>query len=422
MINPQEQLHIIESGTADIVPHDALLAKLEEDRPLRIKLGVDPTAPDLHLGHAVPLRKLRQFQDLGHTVVLIIGDFTALIGDPSGRNTTRPPLSIDEIEANAQTYMEQAFHILDPDQTEVHRNSEWLGKLTFADTIQLTSKFTLARTIERDDFSKRLKAGEEISQHELLYPLMQAYDSIMIEADVEIGGTDQLFNLLAGRELAKKMGRPEQVCLTLPLLEGTDGVKKMSKSYGNYIGLTDTSTDMFGKVMSIPDTLIVKYYRLCTLLPVDEVDAIERGLADGSLHPNEAKRRLGREIVTLYHDEAAAREAEAAFDRQFKEHAAPDDMPEYTVNFVTGKVTPDPNPDYDMPGLDGGYVYLAALMTKLALTPSANEARKLIDGGGVKVGGAKLEPKQFRMHPNTLTGAVLQVGKRKFARILATTP
>jgi len=304
-----EQLRILSSGAAEIVPQDALLEKLGRGRPLRAKLGVDPTAPDLHLGHAVPLRKLRQFQDLGHEVVLIIGDFTALIGDPSGRNTTRPALSEHDIEVNAQTYIDQAFKILDRSKTTVRRNSEWLAPLGFADILRLTSQFTVARILERDDFQKRYREGVGISLHEFLYPVAQAYDSVAIEADVELGGTDQLFNLLAGRELMGKLGLEAQVCLTLPLLEGTDGVQKMSKSYGNYVGLTDGAADMFGKVMSIPDELMVKYYRLCTSLAVDEVDGIERGVADGSLHPNAVKRRLAREMVVLYHSKVAAEEA-----------------------------------------------------------------------------------------------------------------
>jgi len=400
---PQEQLRVIESGVADIVPRAALLDKLKEDRPLRIKLGVDPTAPDLHLGHAVPLRKLRQFQDLGHTVVLIIGDGTALIGDPSGRNSTRPPLTQEEIEVNAQTYMDQAFRILDPEKTELRYNGQWLKELGFAELLTLASNFTLARIVERDDFEKRLKEDQPISLHELLYPMAQAYDSIMIDADVEIGGTDQLFNLLAGRELAKKMDKPQQVCLTLPLLEGTDGIAKMSKSYGNYIGLTDEAAEMFGKVMSIPDELMVKYYRLTTALPVDEIDTIEAGLADGSLHPNEIKRRLGREIVTLYYDEQAATDAEAAFDKQFKAQEIPDEVEEFEADLT-------PNAE--------GLIYLGSLMTEAGLATSAGEARRLIDGGGVKIDGITLNQKEYHVEPPQINGSVIQIGKRKFVRII----
>ena len=268
MLSPEEQLHIISSGAAQIVPESALLEKLKRGKPLNVKLGVDPTAPDIHLGHAVPLRKLRQFQDLGHEVTLIIGDGTALIGDPSGRNSTRPQLTREQIQVNAQTYVDQAFKILDPEKTTLRYNSEWILALGMEELLKLTAHFTVARILERDDFHNRYTSNQSISLHEFLYPVMQAYDSVVIKADVELGGTDQLFNLLAGRELMEKMGMEPQVCLTLPLLEGTDGVKKMSKSYGNYVGLTDESSDMFGKIMSIPDELMVKYYRLASTASV----------------------------------------------------------------------------------------------------------------------------------------------------------
>jgi tyrosyl-tRNA synthetase len=393
----QEQLHVIESGAAEIVPAAPLKEKLESGRVLRIKLGVDPTAPDLHLGHAVPLRKLRQFQDLGHQVVLIIGDFTALIGDPSGRTSTRPPLTVDEIEENAQTYISQAFKILDPDKTEMRRNSEWLGVLDFEGILGLASRFTVARILERDDFSKRYASQQPISLHEFLYPVMQAYDSVAIEADVELGGTDQLFNLLAGRELMEKEGMEPQVCLTLPLLEGTDGVQKMSKSYGNYVGLTDAPDDMFGKVMSIPDDLMVKYFRLATALSVDDVDAIEAELSDGSRHPNETKRYLAREIVTLYHSAEQAEEAEAAFDRLFKQRDLPEDVDEIEVEL-------EPT------------VHVPALLSKLGLVSSNGEGRRMIDQGAVKVDGTPLEARVYDLDREAVEGRVVQVGKRRFAR------
>jgi tyrosyl-tRNA synthetase len=395
-----EQLATISSGTADIVPKDALARKLERGTPLTIKLGVDPTAPDLHLGHAVPLRKLRQFQDLGHSVVLIIGDFTALIGDPSGRSTTRPPLTPEQVEANAATYIEQAFKILDPEHTVMRRNSEWLAPLGFADILRLTSQFTVARIMERDDFQKRYREGVGISLHELLYPMAQAYDSVAIQSDVELGGTDQLFNLLAGRELMEKVGLEPQVCLTLPLLEGTDGVQKMSKSYGNYVGLTDAPDEMFGKVMSIPDALMGRYYRLCTPLSVAEVDAVEAGLADGSLHPNAAKRRLAREVVSLYHDADASLGAEAAFDRVFKHHETPADVPVVTLEPA------DP-------------AHLPAVLKAAGLAPTTSEARRLIEGGAVRIDGepVTLESGVFDVPWSSLAGRVLQVGKRRFVRI-----
>ncbi len=397
MPSVDEQLHVIESGIAQLVPAADLRKKLDRGAPLRAKLGVDPTAPDLHLGHAVPLRKLRQFQDLGHTVVLIIGDFTALIGDPSGRNSTRPPLTLAEIDANAQTYIDQAFKILDPEKTELRRNSEWLGKIDFEQILKLTSQFTVARILERDDFAKRYGEQRPISLHEFLYPVMQAYDSVEIQADIELGGTDQLFNLLAGRELMEKLGAEPQCCLTLPLLEGTDGVQKMSKSYGNYIGLTDEPAEMFGKVMSIPDELMVKYFRLCTALAVDEVDGIEAQLAEGSVHPNQVKRRLARDIVGLYHGEQAGAEAEDAFDRVFKEHKAPEDVTEVPVHFD------DP-------------VHLPALLHELGLVASSSEGRRMIDGGAVKIDGAQIEPRIYDVTRARVEEQVIQVGKRRFAR------
>lgn len=399
MITPHEQLHAIQSGTADIVPAEALLTKLESGRVLRIKLGVDPTAPDLHLGHAVPLRKLRQFQDLGHQVVLIIGDFTALIGDPSGRSSTRPALTREQIDENASTYIEQAYRILDPARTEMRRNSEWLGELDFEGVLRLTSRFTVARILERDDFQKRYREGIGISLHELLYPMAQAYDSVAIQADVELGGTDQLFNLLAGRELMEKMGMEPQVCLTLPLLEGTDGVQKMSKSYGNYVGLTDEPAQMFGKMMSIPDELMVKYYRLCTGLGVDEVDGIEAGLSDGTLHPNVTKRRLAREIVALYHGEQEAAGAEEAFDRVFKAHELPDDIPEVQVPLEAS-------------------VHLPALLSLAGLVQSNGEGRRMIDQGGVKIDGEPVAATTYDLDRDAIEGRVIQVGKRRFARIV----
>jgi len=404
-----EQLEIIQSGAEQIVPLADLRKKLERsessDKPLRIKLGVDPTAPDLHLGHAVPLRKLRQFQDCGHTVVLIIGDFTALIGDPSGRSATRPPLTSEEVNANAETYIEQAFKILDPEKTELRRNSEWLGPLGFADLLKITSKFTVARIIERDDFDKRLKEQKPISLHELLYPMAQAYDSVAVESDVELGGTDQLFNLLAGRELMEKSGMEPQIALTMPLLVGTDGVQKMSKSYKNYVGLTDEPADMFGKVMSVPDDLMLSYFCLASACSLDEIKEIEASIKAGSIHPGQLKRRLAREIVTLYYNEAAAVEAEAAFDRVFKERAMPIDIPEAEI--VWGSASND-----------AGRIFLPTLMAQQGLANSSGEARRLIDGGGVRVDGQALVAKVYELDPKELQGKVLQVGKRKFIKLI----
>lgn len=403
MISPEEQFHIIQSGAAQIIPEAALMEKLKRNKPLNIKLGVDPTAPDLHLGHAVPLRKLRAFQDLGHQVTLIIGDGTALIGDPSGRNSTRPPLTSEQIAENAKTYVDQAYKILDPEKTTLRFNSEWLMKLNLEGLLKLASNFTVARILERDDFHNRYANNQPISVHEFLYPIMQAYDSVCIEADVELGGTDQLFNLLAGRELMEKMEMEPQVCLTLPLLEGTDGVKKMSKSYGNYVGLTDEAADMFGKVMSIPDELMVKYYRLASTLPVDQIDAIEAGLAAGEIHPNRCKRDLAQNIVAAYYNEEAAQAAEVAFDNLFKKHDIPEDVPEFAADLT-------PNEE--------GLVYVAKIIADAGLAQSVGEVRRLIDGGGVKLNGEALAAKQYNVEPAKLEGAVIQVGKRKFVRLV----
>lgn len=403
MLSAEEQLHIIRSGASQIVPEDALRKKLERDTPLNIKLGVDPTAPDIHLGHAVPLRKLRQFQDLGHMVTLIIGDGTALIGDPSGRNSTRPQLSREQIDSNAQTYVDQAFKVLDPEKTVLRYNSEWILSLDMEALLKLMSNFTVARILERDDFTKRYSSGQPISLHEFLYPVMQAYDSVVIKADVELGGTDQLFNLLAGRELMEKMGMEAQVCLTLPLLEGTDGVRKMSKSYGNYIGLTDSPEDMFGKTMSIPDEMMIKYFRLASTEPVDSIDEIEKGLACGSLHPNKVKRQLARNIVESYYDERSALAAEDHFDKIFKAHEVPDDIPIYDGKLEIG---------------EDGTVYLAGLLHKAGLASSAGEARRLIDGSGVKVDDETVAPKCYNIAADKLRGATMKVGKRKFLKII----
>lgn len=401
-ITPEEQLHIIQSGTDTIVPQDLLLEKLKRGTALNIKLGVDPTAPDIHLGHAVPLRKLRQFQDLGHHVTLIIGDGTALIGDPSGRNSTRPQLTREQIAVNAQTYVDQAFKILDPEKTTLRYNSEWILDLKMEDLLKLISNFTVARILERDDFHKRYTGGLPIALHEFLYPVMQAYDSVVIKADVEIGGSDQLFNLLAGRELMEKMGMEPQVALTLPLLEGTDGVRKMSKSYGNYIGLTDEPNDMFGKVMNIPDELMVKYYRLASTESVAKIDEIEAGLAADELHPNKVKRALARNIVAAYYDEAAAEAAEADFDLKFKAHGFPADAPVFDADLTPG---------------EDGMVYFAKIIVDAGAAQSVSAARRLIDEGAVRVNGEALAAKSYNLAPESLKGAEVQVGKKKFFKL-----
>ena len=403
MRSTEEQLHVIKSGGATIVPEAALIQKLDRGEPLRIKLGVDPTAPDLHLGHAVPLRKLRQFQELGHTVVLIIGNGTALIGDPSGRNSTRPPLTAEEIAVNAQTYVDQAFRILDPEKTELTWNNDWLGPLQMADILKLMAQFTVARILERDDFANRYAQQQSISLHEFLYPVMQAYDSVAVRADVEMGGSDQLFNLLAGRELMEKMGMEPQVCLTLPLLEGTDGVQKMSKSYGNYIGITEGPNEIFGKVMSIPDEVMGRYLFLASTFSVEQSDQLIADWQDGSLHPNLLKRQLAANIVAAYHSEEAAVAAEAEFDRVFREHELPEDVPDMAVDLETD---------------EAGMVYLPALMSQLGLTASASEGRRLIDGGGVQLSSQTLSSGEYMVAATRLKGEVLQAGRRRYVRIV----
>ena len=402
MLSVDEQLRVITSGVDRVIPEAALREKLSRGVPLTIKLGVDPTSPDLHLGHAVPLRKMRQFQDLGHRVTLIIGNGTALIGDPSGKNSTRPQLTGEEVEANAATYVEQAMKILDPEKTTVVHNGDWLIPLDLKGLLELCSNFTVARILERDDFTNRYRSGTPIALHEFLYPVMQAYDSVMIAADVEMGGTDQLFNLLAGRELMEKRGMEPQVALTMPLLVGTDGHLKMSKSYGNYVGLTDAPEEMFGKLMSIPDELVPMYWRLASTASVDEMDAIDAAFADGSADPYASKRALARNICDLYHGEGAGEEAERAFDRVFREHKLSEDVPEKAVDLSVG---------------EDGLVYVPRVLREAGLAPSAGEGRRLIDGGGVRIDTEPLPAKGYGVAPERLEGHILRVGKRKAARI-----
>lgn len=403
MLSVEEQLKVITSGTMQIVPLDELKKKLERGVPLNIKLGVDPTSPDLHLGHAVPLRKMRQFQDLGHKVTLIIGNGTALIGDPSGRDSTRPPLTEEQVEANAATYVEQALKILDPERTQIVHNGEWLKPLDLGSMLGLMSKFNVARILEREDFHNRYTNGMPIALHEFIYPVLQAYDSVVIKADLEMGGNDQIFNLLAGRDLMEKSGMEPQVALTMPLLVGLDGVKKMSKSYKNYVGLTDPADEMFGKLMSINDTVVPMYYRLCSTLPVDEVDAIDAAYADGTADPYQLKRALARNICNLYHGEGAGKAAQAAFDAQFKKGELPENIAEVSVDLT-------PN--------DQGKIYLARVLAEAGLCASAGDARRQIDGGGVKIDQIAVAAKNYNIDPEQLhSGCVVQVGKRKFARL-----
>lgn len=405
MLPVDKQLKVITSGTMQIVPEEELKRKLAGGRPLNVKLGVDPTSPDLHLGHAVPLRKMRQFQDLGHTVTLIIGNGTALIGDPSGRDSTRPPLTEEQVEANAQTYVEQAMKVLDPTRTTIVHNGDWLKPLDLAQMLGLMSRFNVARILEREDFHKRYVEGRSIALHEFIYPVLQAYDSVVIKADVEMGGNDQIFNLLAGRDLMRVRGMEPQVALTMPLLVGTDGVKKMSKSYGNYVGLTDEPSDMFGKLMSITDELVPMYFRLCSTIPPDEADAIDRAYVDGTADPYELKRVLAANIVDLYHGAGEGARAMSAFDATFRKSKVPAGIAEFPHSIA--KVN------------DQGQVYLGKLLVDVKIVASAGEARRLIDGGGVKINGETVAPRRYNVEPSLLSkGTVLQVGKRRWARLV----
>jgi tyrosyl-tRNA synthetase len=365
-------------------------------KPLRCKLGLDPTAPDIHLGHTVVLNKLRQLQDLGHTVIFLIGDFTSMIGDPSGRNTTRPPLTREQIEANARTYFEQASLVLDRERTEIRYNSEWSEPLGAAGMIKLAAKYTLARLLERDDFAKRMRENAPIAMHELLYPLMQGYDSVALQSDLELGGTDQKFNLLVGRELQRHYGQEPQCILTMPLLEGLDGVEKMSKSKGNYIGLTESPFDMFSKTMSISDELMWRWFDLVSLRSPEEIMRLKRE-AEAGRNPRDIKIELGKEIVTRFHSAAAAEQAERDFMARFKGNEAPADMPEVTV------------------GADeAGGLALTAILKQAGLAPSSSEAIRNIEQGGVKVDGAKVADRALRLGRGSY---VIQVGKRKWARV-----
>jgi len=398
-LSPEEQMKIIKKGVLEIINEEELLEKLKEERPLIIKAGFDPTAPDLHLGHTVLLQKLRTFQQLGHTVYFIIGDFTAMIGDPSGRDKTRPPLTKQQVLENAKTYKEQVFKVLDPDRTIVVFNSEWLGNMTAQDIIRLTAKYTVARMLERDDFKKRFKENKPIAIHEFIYPLLQAYDSVAIKADVELGGSDQRFNLLIGRDIQKEYGiEKPQVAILLPLLVGTDGVRKMSKSYGNYIGITEPPEEMFGKVMSIPDELMWDYWELLTDLTIEEIEKMKKDVEAGILHPMEVKKQLAMYIVSRFYDEETAIKAKEHFERVHSKRELPEEIPEPELTIATE-----------------GKIPLYELIYKLKFAPSKSEARRLIKGGAVKIDGNKFTDPYFEV--DLTKEFVLQVGKRKFARI-----
>jgi tyrosyl-tRNA synthetase len=391
----ERQVAILTDRCVDVVGVSELRERLRAGRPLRVKLGIDPSGPLLHLGHAVVLRKLREFQDLGHQAVLIVGDFTAQIGDPTGRSSARPPRSPEQIRSDMQSYAEQAAAIVDLRRTSIRYNSQWLAGLTFADLIRLAGAVTVARMLERDDFQNRYRSGSPIGLHEFLYPLGQAYDSVVVEADVELGGSEQLFNLLMGRRLQEAAGQPPQVCMTLPVLEGTDGVQRMGKSLNNYIALRDPPSDMFGKIMSIPDALIVRYFRLAAGLPADECQALERDLAAGTVSPRDLKLRLAGTIVTLYHGAAAASEAREWFERTVVRKELPEEAPAFVV--------------------EGDGVSLGELLVRLGWAASRREAQRLVAQGAIKIDG--IPATDARHVEPSWDGKILQKGNRHFARL-----
>ncbi len=397
------QLEQIRRGIDEILPEEALVAKLKKSRetgkPLNIKLGCDPSRPDLHLGHAVVLRKLRQFQDLGHQAVLIIGDFTGMIGDPSGRSKTRPPLTLEETRKNGQTYFEQASKILDPEKTLIVYNSEWLDSMSFRDVIQLAGKYTVARMLERDDFETRFRAGEPIGVHEFLYPLAQAHDSIAVESDVELGGTDQRFNLLVGRSIQQANGMEGQVCLLMPILEGTDGVEKMSKSLDNYIGISEAPEQMYGKTLSIPDNLIYRYFELATDIETARLPEISRFAKSD---PRNAKHELAFTIVAMYHGEEAATKARQHFEKTIIQGGIPDEIPEFK-----------PEPE------DDGTIGILTLLTQSGMTKSNSEARRLVTQNAVSIDGEKSTDPMLQVDLSDAKSFVIQVGKRRFVRIVS---
>ena len=402
----KKQMELITSGVVELIPEDEMRTKVErsiiESRPLIIKLGVDPTRPDLHIGHSVPLNKLKHFQQLGHQVALVIGDFTALIGDPSEQDSTRPVLTPDEVESNARTYIEQAGKIIDARRARLVRNSEWLAPLKFKDVLGLASKFTVARILERDDFSRRYSEKKPLGLHEFLYPVMQAYDSVVLHADVEIGGTDQKFNLIAGRNLQRATGQEPQCILTLPLLEGTDGVEKMSKSLNNDVGLTDPPNEMFGKLMSIPDEIMWKYFQLVTQLPPREIEKIRNDVDAGSMNPRDAKERLASEVVRTYHGQDEAESAAEEFKRVFSNKELPDEIPVMGVplyRFAKGKM------------------WVVDLLLALGLASTKGEARRLIVGGGVYIDGEKVVDSELELTPEELSGKIIRKGRKTFVRV-----
>ena len=390
---------LIKRGAHEVLLDADLEAKVKEGRPLRIKAGFDPTAPDLHLGHVVLLTKLRQFQELGHEAIFLIGDFTGMIGDPTGKSVTRPPLTEEQVKDNAKTYQEQIFKVLDPERTRVVFNSEWMGSLSASEMIQLAGKSTVARMLERDDFSKRYSGGSSISIHEFLYPLVQAYDSVMLHADVELGGTDQKFNLLLGRQMQEAYGQKPQIVLTMPILEGLDGVQKMSKSLGNYIGIDEPADEMFGKLMSVSDDLMWRYFDLLSTRSSNEIDKFRREIDEGK-NPRDVKFELGKELVARFHNQSAANQALENFIKRFQKGQMPENIEELTLS------------------ADSGSISIAALLKLAKLTPSTSEAMRMVKQGAVKIDGEKIEDHQLKIEVGT--NHVYQVGKRRFAKVKVT--
>ncbi len=396
----KSQMELLTRGAAEVISEAELKAKLENSakkgRPLKVKAGFDPTAPDLHIGHTVLIQKLRQFQELGHEVIFLIGDFTGMIGDPSGKSETRPALTPEQVRQNAETYREQIGKVLDLSKTRIEFNSAWMSKMTSTEMIQLASRYTVARMLERDDFHKRYHEQRPISVHEFLYPLIQGWDSVMLKADVELGGTDQKFNLLVGRELQKETGQAPQVVIMMPLLEGTDGVNKMSKSLGNYIGINEPASEIFGKVMSISDELMLRYYELLSDIPTEKLYALRDDIKEGWLHPMEAKKRLAAEIVARYHGEEAAKAAREGFESQFSKGQLPDDIPDAVIAWESDNML------------------LAKVMALVGVAASVSEGKRLIKGGGVELDGAKQTDPDVRILPGEY---LIKAGKRRFVRV-----
>jgi tyrosyl-tRNA synthetase len=404
-VDIKEELRIIKRGTEEIISEEELIKKIEksrkEKRPLRIKQGFDPNAPDIHLGHSVGLRKMRQFQDLGHDIYFLIGDFTGMIGDPSGKTVTRKQLTEEEVKKNAETYKKQVFKILKPEKTKVVFNSHWLGKLSFSEVLKVCSKYTVARMLERDDFSNRYKEGKPIGIHEFMYPLMQGYDSVAIQADIELGGTDQKFNLLVGRDIQREYNQEPQVIITLPLLEGTDGIEKMSKSLNNYIGIDESPQEMYGKVMSVPDNLMVRYFELVTDVSLDEINKIKIGLENNDLHPRDVKKRLAREIVKLYHRQSAAITAEEEFEKVFKNKLYPEEIKELEIK-------------KDI--LKDGKRGIVNLVKDSEILGSTGEAIRMVRQGGVRVNGEKISDPHIDL--TVKDGMIIKIGRLNFVKLV----